>query len=823
MTTMTYREGYNKVWESFSTLRMTSSGVGELFIFLLHARRFRLFRDSAIDELRFEVSHGQVRPESLYMLLDIASHEIRERNEPISPAFLEDVQHILRVHCLSSSGETLAVCGALFSLYSIEDSWFEDHYAAVFDELLPRIFAGDYMSAGEFSTPEELTQLVQRLSEGLDVQSIYNPFAGTCSFSSIATNGATYFGQEINERIATLGVLRMYAHGQNPNNVICEDSTLHWSPGNRRFDLIVSFPPLGMRVPNTAEMMIDWKAQSISMEDFYILKGCKSLNRGGKLIGILSNSFLFSGGGTGALRKRLVDDGRIETVIQLPVGLLRYTGTAICLLIINDGYQKNTSVRFIDASSFFKKEGRRNHLQVDSIIQSIQFFDARVSAKVSLEEIRANDYKLVPSAYVEGEERKELVIPEGFEAVQLKDIVTGYRAVVSTSETARIVRGRDLLFEHDGIGTGFDKLQPEPLEGKRFGRLDRDVILVQKVRFLKPTLFFYRDGVEVVVSSNVVPLIPNEGIDPYYLVSELRKEYVASQVDRLIPGAYIPSLKIGDILSLKILLPIDRSLQRSAYLSGERLARESQLKASQLDERIQRERERIKEMMKIRRHRIKPYISGLKDCVSMMLDKLYDGDINGALELSEGYNLQLALEDMQTNLGDLETLFALFTADTNIGEAESIDLVVFLKQYTFTQTIPGRHFELKKDFSEFKGVLPKILFNKDNLKEVLDEIIHNAEKHLILDNKESKVVLIPRVEGTAISLLICNNGNPVPPDFDEERSFVAGYHKDEDGTGLGLSRVRQLCDEFGAKIRWENEVNSAMPVGLRITFSIGKD
>ena len=50
-----------------------------------------------------------------------------------------------------------------------------------------------------------------------------------------------------------------------------------------------------------------------------------------------------------------------------------------------------------------------------------------------------------------------------------------------------------------------------------------------------------------------------------------------------------------------------------------------------------------------------------------------------------------------------------------------------------------------------------------------------------------------------------------------------GYHKDEDGTGLGLSRVRQLCDEFGAKIRWENEVNSAMPVGLRITFSIGKD
>ena len=393
---------------------------------------------------------------------------------------------------------------------------------------------------------------------------------------------------------------------------------------------------------------------------------------------------------------------------------------------------------------------------------------------------------------------------------------------MSNSESARIVRGRDLLFEHDGIGTGFDNLDPEPLEGKRYGRLDRDAILVQKVRFLKPTIFYYREGIEVVVSSNVVPLIPNEGIDPLYLVAELRKEYVSSQVDRLIPGAYIPSLKIGDILSIKVLLPIDRSLQRSAYLSGQRLERESQLKASQLDERIQRERERITEMMKIRRHRIKPYISGLKDSVSMLLDKLYDGQIDGSVQLSEGYSAQLALEDMETNLADLETLIAVFTADSNIGEAESIDLISFIKQYSFTPKIPVKHFELKRKLSEIKGSLPKILFNSDNLKEVLDEIIHNAEKHLAHDKQDNIVSLIPRVEGNVISLLICNNGIPVPPDFDEERSFVAGYHKDENGTGLGLARVRQLCDEFGAKIRWENDNTSDMPVGLRIIFTSSK-
>ena len=822
MAKMTYREGYNIVWEAFSSLRMSRSGLGLFFIFLLHARRFKLFDEHRIAALRQEVSLGKVNPDALYALFDIARHEIQQRQEPISPAVLDYIIHDLQYFCSSSTGETLAVCGALFSLYNVEDTWFDEHYASLFDQILPIIFGEASVAHGEFTQPEELTQLVRRLCEGLGARSIYNPFAGSASFSRIAADGTTYLGQEINETISTMAVFRMYAHGMDPNSIVCEDSTQNWGHGFRGFDLIVSFPPLGMREPTSIEMGIDWKGKSITMEDFFVQKGSESLNRGGKLIGVLSNSFLFAGGGTGTLRKRLVEDGRIETVIQLPVGLLQFTGAAICIVILNDGFQKTNSVRLIDASSFFIKERRRNHLQVDFVIQSLQSVDTTVSADVSLDEIRDNDFKLVPSLYLEGERKKDLVVPEGFEAVQLKDVVSGYRAVVSTSEIARIVRGRDLLFEHDGIGTGFDNLQPEPLEGKRYGRLDRDAILVQKVRFLKPTLFYYREGVEVVVSSNVIPLIPNEGIDPLYLVSELRKEYVSSQVDRLLPGAYIPSLKIGDILSIKVLLPKDRSLQRSAYLSGQRLERESQLKASQLDERIQRERERITEMMKIRRHRIKPYISGLKDSVSMLLDKLYDGQIDGSVQLSEGYSAQLALEDMETNLADLETLIAVFTADSNIGEAESIDLISFIKQYSFTPKIPGKHFELKKKLSEIKGSLPKILFNSDNLKEVLDEIIHNAEKHLAHDKQDNIVSLIPRVEGNVISLLICNNGIPVPPDFDEERSFVAGYHKDENGTGLGLARVRQLCDEFGAKIRWENDNTSDMPVGLRITFTSSK-
>lgn len=823
MAKLTYLEGFNKAGESLSILRGVSSHLSEFFMFLLHARRFHLFHENDIAELRLEVSLGQIRPESLLMMLDIASHEIQERRDPISSLFLEDIQRQVQMSCHYTSSACFAICSSIFGLYSIDDEWFDEYYAKLFDQLLPGVFSEYAKTSGEFSQPEELTQLVHRLCEGSVIRSIYNPFAGTGSFSAIASGAASYFGQEINDHVSALGVLRMYAHGLDPHCLICEDSFLNWGHGNNRFDLVVSFPPLGLKVPTTQEMGLEWKTASISMEDFFIRKGSESLNKGGKLIGILSNSFLFTGGATGALRKQLVEDGRVEAIIQLPAGLLYYSGVSICLVIINDGSHRTDSVRFIDASAFFVKEHRRNVLQVDSVLQALETANSSVSTAVSISDIRANDYRLVPSFYIGGVGGDGLSIPEGFEAVPLKEVVLGYRTVISSSEEARIVRGRDLLSDKDGIDSTFENLEQEPLEGKRFGRLDRDAILIQKVRSLKPTLFHYKTGVEVVLSSNIVPFIPKEGIDPYYLVAELRKDYVSLQVEKLASGAYIPSLRHDDILSIKVLLPLDRGVQHSLFISGQRLERETQLKAALLDERIQRERERISEMMKIRRHRIKPYISGLKDSVSMMLDQLYDGHIDGSVELSEGYNLQLALEDMEVNLADLEKLFAVFTADSNIGEVETVDLLSFIRQYSFTHTIPGKHFELKKELAENKRLFPKVLFNRDNLKEVFDEIIHNAEKHFPHNVQDGQVMLIPRVERGVVSILICNNGTPVPPDFDEERSFVAGYHKDENGTGMGLSRVRQLCDEFGATIRWENDVNNTMPVGLRISFSISKD
>lgn len=720
------------------------------------------------------------------------------------------------------SGKELAL-SSLFSTFitNFQREWWDKYWATAFDDILKKNATVSGHFHGEYLQPKELTQLANAICGERKYESVYNPFAGTGSYCNLIDNNGQYLGQEIDEYVHCLGVLRMFSVGLNPESMVLADSCVEWGQGKKAFDLIVGFPPMGMKIPVPDSLGIEWKAQSISMNDFFICKGAYSLNPGGQLIGISTLGFLNSEGPTGILRRKLVDEGRINTIIQLPAGLLYGTGVSICMVIINDDTLKTDSIRLIDASSFSKKDGRLNVLQVDELMQSIAADDNPYVTTVSTQILKKNDYKLIPSQYLSKDEKELINIPDGFKVVSLKEIVSIIPGQKTISGEARLIRGGDLIANGDIEYTTYGNLIPEPLNGKNLKRIDKDAILLQKVRNLKPTLFRFQEDLEIYLSSNVIAVEPTDAVDPYYLVSELREEYVVAQIDKIVMGMTIPTLTVNDILNLKIVLP-PTGLQHSAFLNAQRLEREKKQKEFKVDEYIQRERERINEMMSVRRHRINPIISGLKSNVIMLQEELYPLEIAN-LELSDGYTVKDALDNMSENLVQLKKLSDDITIETNIGVKESIDLIAFLKEYSFTPTMPDRHFTVDYIVPDNVGVFQSIEFNTFNLREVLDEIIHNAEKHFIPGEKNGKVMLIPRCEGSIISLLICNNGMPVPDDFDEERSFLINYHKDENGTGLGLARVDQICTAFDADIHWENDKENAMAVGLRITFKLSRE
>lgn len=807
MAAMTYDEGLKIFYTAMSKLRGYVED-NNAILYLATAYRQGWFEDCSI-------AHGVSVPNT-HPLLNL---QIRLSKDITLQAI--GLKEPLSAICSSLPDEDFFFYNIYRPFEEIESDWWQAYWLPAFDEILAKNAATSGKYIGELPLPRELTRLITCLYGNRKFSSVYNPFAGTGSFCSLTEKGGCYIGQEINNQIRSLGVLRMLLNGLAPDSIFEEDTCTNWRGNQNSFDLIVGFPPIGYRYRVTPEMGIQWPTPNIPLSNYFLLKGSESLNNSGRLIAVMSADFLSKIGPSHSLRKRLVSEGRIETIIQLPAGILYGTGLISCIVVLSDKTQDNNEILFVSASSFVKKEGRINVLQVDDLMQAIKTADPRYTALVQREVVIANDCQLIPYQYLSKSREQGFSIPEGFEEVPLKELVSVYQPVACPHTRVRIVRGKDLSSSDEIKPTTFEELPTESLEGKRYGRMERDAILILKIRHLKPTLFEYKEGLKVLLSSNVMALVPKEEIDSSYLVSELRKDYITAQIDRLATGAYIPSLRVNDILSIKVLMPIDRSLQHSAFLNDQRLEKEQRMKELQVDKRIIRERERLNEMMSIRRHRINPYISGLKSNVSMLLDEIYTtGTLDSAAELSEGYSVRDALENMDLNLAQLKELFDSFTADACVGEAESVDLIAFLKEYSFIAKMPDRSFILEMELPKSKASYQEIVFNRSNLKETLDEIIHNAEKHFEPGQRFGKVVLIPRVEGHSVSLLISNNGLPVPADFDEERSFSAGYHKDPNGSGQGLFRVRQLCDEFGATIHWENDSESAMPVALRITFKL---
>jgi type I restriction enzyme M protein len=142
-----------------------------------------------------------------------------------------------------------------------------------------------------------------------------------------------------------------------------------------------------------------------SAADFaFLLHGFHYLKPEGTMAIILPHGVLFRGGAEEKIRRKLLKDDNIDTVIGLPANLFYSTGIPVCILVLKK-CKKPDDVLFINASEHFEKGKRQNRLlpeNIDKIIDTYQFRkeEERYSRRVALEEIEANDYNLNISRYI---------------------------------------------------------------------------------------------------------------------------------------------------------------------------------------------------------------------------------------------------------------------------------------------------------------------------------------------------------------------------------------------------------------------------------------
>jgi type I restriction enzyme M protein len=122
----------------------------------------------------------------------------------------------------------------------------------------------------------------------------------------------------------------------------------------------------------------------------------------------------YRGGAEAKIRKYLVDNNFVETVITLAPNLFFGTSIAVNILVLTKSKTNHTKTQFIDASALFKKETNNNLLTDEHIAQIMHVFDSKqdveyFATSVDAAVIAANDYNLAVSSYLASQDTREVI------------------------------------------------------------------------------------------------------------------------------------------------------------------------------------------------------------------------------------------------------------------------------------------------------------------------------------------------------------------------------------------------------------------------------
>lgn len=153
-----------------------------------------------------------------------------------------------------------------------------------------------------------------------------------------------------------------------------------------------------------------------SKADFaFVLHALSYLSGKGRAAIVCFPGIFYRGGAEKKIRKYLIDNNFVETVISLAPNLFYGTSIAVNILVLSK-HKSDTKTQFIDASGedFFKKETNNNVLTEEHIEKIMELFDRKedidyISKSVDNDEIAKGEYNLSVSSYVEAKNTREVI------------------------------------------------------------------------------------------------------------------------------------------------------------------------------------------------------------------------------------------------------------------------------------------------------------------------------------------------------------------------------------------------------------------------------
>lgn len=262
------------------------------------------------------------------------------------------------------------------------------------------------------------------------------------------------------------------------------------------------------------------------------------------------------------VKKALVNEDIIESIIKMPAGILNYTGVQTCWLIINKNKsaERKDKIQFVDLSEKAEVVGRRERVikskYIDRILLELnEMKQSDISFIVDIKEIEENQYNLDIFEHIKQKELLKGINVGG--ALRLSDVAVIRRGVQATKSKLDVLNKANYK-SHYLIGLGNiidgkivldeeDKIAAENRWIDLYGVREGDILLTSKGSALKIAIVD-KDIKNAILSSNLFLIRLNQSkykpeVLKYYLESTKGQDLLST----IMKGTVIKSISNKDL------------------------------------------------------------------------------------------------------------------------------------------------------------------------------------------------------------------------------------------------------------------------------------
>ena len=267
-----------------------------------------------------------------------------------------------------------------------------DVKGAIYESILEKNGQDKKSGAGQYFTPRSLIQTMVDVTRPKITETVCDPACGTGGFLLAAYDYMKEQSQDKDKRsflkdkalhgfdntalVVTLASMNLYLHGVGTDRspVVCQDS-LEKAP-DTLVDVILANPPFGTRPAGSVD---------INRSDFYVETKNNQLNflqhimvmlkNGGRAAVVLPDNVLFEGDAGEIIRKELLKNFNLHTILRLPTGIFYAQGVKANVLFFSKG-TPTQDVWFFDYRTDIKHTLATNPMQRQHLDEFVECYQA---------------------------------------------------------------------------------------------------------------------------------------------------------------------------------------------------------------------------------------------------------------------------------------------------------------------------------------------------------------------------------------------------------------------------------------------------------------